>query len=88
MKSTIYEIPDRFFAGYRVTVPFRCKVTYEMKGSKAVVHDIQMSATCLRCISNPSGLVDHIENEITAVENSGSMVHRLADYTFGNVVTT
>ncbi|HEX2683498.1 MAG TPA: hypothetical protein VHL77_06180 [Ferruginibacter sp.] len=87
MKSTIYEIPDRFFAGYRVTVPFRCKVIYEMKEGKAVVHDFQLSANCLRCISNTAGLVDHIENEITEVENGGSMVHKLADYAFGNVVT-
>jgi hypothetical protein len=70
MNQLIYEIPDKYFKGYRVTVPFRAMVKYEVVNGKVVLRDIQMSALCLTVISNTAGLVDQIQRDIIEADKA------------------
>lgn len=65
--TVLYEIPDTFFPGYRVTNPFHAKVKYEYNNGKVKIIDVHLSATCLQVI-NVRGLVTRMERDIADAE--------------------
>lgn len=87
MKSILYSIPDKYFPGVKVTVPFRAKVFYDLEAGKVVLHDIQMSFKCLMFIRNTTALQMEIEQDIKFAEGGRELVNEMADYVFGSIKT-
>ena len=75
MNTILFEIPDKYFPGFRVRVPFRVKVRYEVVAGKVHIMELCFSPDCLRCISNVQKLSDEIQRELAAVEKKSDNAH-------------
>lgn len=76
MTNTIlYQIPDTFFPGYRVTVPFHAKVNYTYADGNVIINDAAFSDLCLEYIK-PKGLAARMKKDIAEAERKkASRVH-------------
>lgn len=70
MKTLLYRIPDRYFKGVTVKVPFHSKIRYEVVNGKVKIMEVSFSPDCLRFISNTLGLIEQMQAELTDAERN------------------
>lgn len=68
MTNTIlYEIPAKFFPGYRVLAPFHAKVNYTYVNGNVIINDAAFSDLCLEYMK-PQGLSARMKKDIAEAE--------------------
>lgn len=70
MKTTLYQIPNKYFPGVIVKKPFHAKVNYDYDGKEAKIFDVALSPLCLKHIDNTCGMIEDLKQKIELAERN------------------
>lgn len=79
MKTILYQIPNKYFPGVIVKLPFHAKVNYDFDGNEAKIFDVAFSEQCLEHIDNTRGMIETLKHVIEKWERSKAVNRELIE---------